>query len=107
MSTNWASVDVRCPFYRNNESTQVSCEGIWPGSTVTVTRFRSSKQTLEHMRRLCMSRYTQCRLYSRIEEKYEDRLEPPYADTQGAKGAPSAGGAPSQSKGRNDAKWKP
>ena len=78
MATTWQSVHVRCPFYRSDGEREISCEGLWPGTTLTVTRFRAPRQTLEHMQRLCMSRYTQCRLYSRIEEKYEDKLEPAY-----------------------------
>ena len=80
MPTTWESVEVRCPFYRENQQRQLTCEGLWPGSTQTVIKFRGSGQTREHMQRLCMGRYTQCRLYGCIEEKYEDRLEPVYRE---------------------------
>lgn len=71
MATSWESVNVQCPFYRESNSRNLRCEGIWSGSSLTTT-FTSPNRRLEYMEKLCMGCYTRCPLYGQIERKYEE-----------------------------------
>lgn len=71
MPTSWDECNVQCPFYRQNDGRNIRCEGIWPGSGITVT-YSGPKVRLAHMERFCMSRYTRCQLYRQIQQKYEE-----------------------------------
>lgn len=70
MATSWDSVHVQCPFYLFNDQKNVRCEGLWDGSTTTLS-FTGLRRRLEHMQRLCMGPYTQCALYRQLAQKYE------------------------------------
>lgn len=69
MGTNWAEVNVQCPYFRATSDRCVRCEGAIPG-TVSTTAFRSCKGRKVHMERLCCGRYWECPQYQAADRKY-------------------------------------
>ena len=70
MSTDYASVNVKCPFYLSEEEKKIHCEGLEKGSR-TALEFRG-KQLKENVKgKYCNGDYEKCKLYTIINQKYE------------------------------------
>lgn len=70
MSTDYASVDVKCPFYITEEGKKIRCEGLERGCC-TVLEFRGKKFKDEVKEKFCTGDYEKCKLYALINKKYE------------------------------------
>lgn len=70
MSTDYGSVNVKCPFYLSEESNKIFCEGLEKGSR-TALEFRG-KQFKENVKdRYCSGDFEKCKLYYVIDSKYQ------------------------------------
>ena len=70
MSTDYASVNVKCPFYISEEDKKIHCEGLEKGSRIAL-EFRG-KQYKENVKtRYCNGDFEKCKLYTPINAKYE------------------------------------
>lgn len=73
MSTKWESVNVECPFYRENDDLTIRCEGLTHGETVT-RRFPRKTARAACMEQVCCGAYRNCPVYRLVSEvKYNYR----------------------------------
>lgn len=70
MSSYWQT-QIGCPFYRDDESHRISCEGVGDADT-TVLTFRLRKDRDQQIRIFCAGDYAKCEVFRMILEKYED-----------------------------------
>ena len=78
MATNWKSIDVVCPLYReggeklSRDPRRIGCEGITDQSRITLD-FDTEAAAAQHMRIFCCGRYTYCEIYRAVYgAKYDD-----------------------------------
>ena len=62
MATNYESANIRCPFYKRNESRKIGCEGVEEGSQL-VTECLTKEN--------CAGNYEKCEVYRMILQKYD------------------------------------
>lgn len=64
---------VVCPFYKYAESQRIGCEGVCPGSTVSLN-FENPNDELAYKNNYCrnINRYRHCRVCEMLMEKYGD-----------------------------------
>ena len=65
---------VKCPFYKQERATQITCEGFSEGNGLQLF-FRSKALLKEHQSRYCKSikDHVRCPLYAVINEQYENK----------------------------------
>lgn len=56
---------IRCPFFRKNEKTVITCEGLTDDSVIRLT-YRSKKGREIQKKTFCQSRYENCEIYRAI-----------------------------------------
>lgn len=68
---SYKQVDVKCPFYRNDDAKwKLSCEGVTEGSTLTWSFPRKEKLN-KQMDIFCCEHYKNCEVYRMLmEAKY-------------------------------------
>lgn len=71
MATTYESVNVKCPFYKEDARNQIRCEGICETSTSTVHMFRDQKTRLKYQKKYCEARYKDCPCFRQNMTKYE------------------------------------
>lgn len=68
------SADVRCPFYKKNKASMISCEGITDDCSINLN-FRNTPSCMQQMDIFCCDHYKRCEIYEAImKAKYEDEL---------------------------------
>lgn len=68
----WKASDVLCPFYMQDNSDSLVCEGVMEGTT-DVMRFRSAVNKNKHMGVYCAGRFQSCPKYKNVyDNKYAD-----------------------------------
>lgn len=71
-SGSFRQVDVRCPFYRNDDGRRrITCEGLIDGSSLTLIYARRNDYEIQ-IRTFCCERYVNCEVYRMLIEKYEE-----------------------------------
>lgn len=70
MATNYESANIRCPFYKRNESRKIGCEGVEEGSQL-VTEYLTKERCKKKIRENCAGNYEKCEVYRMILQKYE------------------------------------
>lgn len=70
MSTDYASVNVKCPFYISEDSKAIHCEGLEKGSRIAV-EFRGKQYRENVKEKYCNGDFEKCKLYKTINQKYE------------------------------------
>lgn len=69
MSTSYASVHVKCPFYIKDERNMIVCEGFGGSSRVT-QQFGKKEQKEAFLKKCCCGKYEECQMHGLIENKY-------------------------------------
>lgn len=68
------AVDVKCPFYRKNKSTEIGCEGVTDECTLRL-KFSNQAACMQQMDIFCCNHYKKCEIYEAImKAKYADEL---------------------------------
>lgn len=62
MGTDWKSVNVKCPFYIDEDAASIKCEGMMPKSTLR-QRFRNVRDKDFTKMVHCEKKYAQCPIY--------------------------------------------
>lgn len=64
---------VVCPYYRNNDSNRVCCDGVTEGNTVNIV-FGDSNKRKRYMECYCnrIDNYSNCRICSMLNKKWSD-----------------------------------
>ena len=70
MATNYESANVKCPFYKRNDTKKVCCEGLEEGSQIVV-EYDSKNKFKEKIRKNCAENYKECEVYQMILQKYD------------------------------------
>ena len=68
------SKEVNCPFYIHEEAHRLVCEGIEPGTTISITR-TDGKGFDSYKKRYCDRVWQNCRIAKMLLQKYEKELE--------------------------------
>ena len=73
MATNgFLAVEVRCPFFKNQDKHFISCEGLVDSSNISL-RYKYGKDKNIQFDEFCCSKYTYCEIYRMlINEKYQE-----------------------------------
>ncbi len=71
MATNYSSIDVKCPYYVNEDHTVINCQGVLKGSTVQKHVFKNKKLKEFHKIIYCndITRYKRCKICTLIEKE--------------------------------------
>ena len=64
----YGSVDVKCPFYKDETKNTIRCEGIF--SSAVSNNFETSTHKEKHKVECCCTRYQDCVLYRAVYAKY-------------------------------------
>ena len=74
MATNYASVDVKCPFYVNEDHTVIICQGVLAGSSAQKHVFKNKKLKESHKQSFCndIRKYRNCAVCDLIESEIPD-----------------------------------
>nr|DAX63403.1 MAG TPA: hypothetical protein [Caudoviricetes sp.] len=81
MSTNFESVHVKCPFYLNEDSLYISCQGVLEGSHIQKHLFKDKKAKDEHKKQFCNSLdcFKNCKICKLINAvEYSDLIKSRY-----------------------------
>jgi len=70
MPTDYASVNVKCPFYLSEEEKKIHCEGLEKGSRIAL-EFRGKQYKENVKEKYCNGDFEKCKLYKPINDKYE------------------------------------
>ena len=71
-SGSYKQVDVRCPFYRSDDSkNHITCEGLVYNSTLTLN-YRKVCDYRQQLEIFCCENYEKCEVYRMLMEKYEE-----------------------------------
>lgn len=65
---DYESTDVQCPFYKDETSCKVSCEG-YKCNRLTLT-FDSPQKKHHHKQKLCNTDFIRCEIFKLIMKKY-------------------------------------
>ena len=72
MGLSWHDVDIRCPFYRQDDGKrEILCEGICDGCNVNLSFVRKNDFMIQ-LRTFCMKHFERCEVYHAAMEKYLD-----------------------------------
>jgi len=69
--TGYASVSVKCPFFRNHGKREIHCESAYGKDAVQILRFREVARKQQHFKIWCCGCYEKCEWY-RTMAKLED-----------------------------------
>ena len=61
---------VRCPFYREDSTQVIRCEGVEENTAINIT-FGSSKRHREYMEAFCCNKYKACIVCRMLYGKYQ------------------------------------
>ena len=70
MSTDYASVNVKCPFYITEEEKKILCEGLEKGSRIAL-EFRGKQYKEKVKEKYCNGDFEKCKVYKPTNDKYE------------------------------------
>lgn len=65
---SYERIDAKCPYYKDETSHSIRCEGII--SEACVNNFRGPQLKKEYERNHCDSKYQDCKLCKALESKY-------------------------------------
>ena len=73
MPTPLAARDVKCPFYHNNDSNRIVCEGLCEGNTINLV-YENQADRRRYMNEVCNSILgcRDCPVYIMLVQKYEE-----------------------------------
>lgn len=71
MSNSWSDIYVQCPFYKEDMTSSIQCEGVQPKTGLRLG-FQDCRQKKEYLRSRCAKDYKGCMLYRMLMLKYED-----------------------------------
>lgn len=62
---------VRCPYYTAEQQRQLRCEGLTPGSRLSLY-FNGDRKMSEYKKTFCLKRWRSCRIVRMLDQKYEE-----------------------------------
>lgn len=71
MSTTYKDVEIKCPFFKEQNPKNISCEGLVDDSIIKLC-FVSPKAKDTQTRIFCEKSYKNCEIYRILEKKYEE-----------------------------------
>ncbi len=61
---------VQCPYFRREEKTRISCEGITDNNIINLM-WPTKAEKMKYLKSVCCQDYTACKIYKLLEEKYD------------------------------------
>ena len=71
MATTYNDVEIKCPFFREQTSSCISCEGLTEDSIIKLWFALQASKDL-HRNAFCQGKYNYCEIYRMLEAKYEE-----------------------------------
>lgn len=71
MSNAWSDAFVQCPFYKDDTTNAIHCEGIQPKTGLRLG-FQSAGEKKAYLKGRCAKEYKTCMLYRMLMLNYED-----------------------------------
>lgn len=69
--TAFATVSVKCPYFRNHGRKEIHCESAYGKDAVQILRFRAEETKKTHMQTWCCSCYEKCEWYRTMAQLYD------------------------------------
>lgn len=70
MPNNYGQQDVKCPFYKSDDTRGISCEGLTEESILHLI-FKMKLPKRKYKSRYCDSHYMSCEIYQMLMKKYD------------------------------------
>jgi hypothetical protein len=70
MRYNAVCTDIKCPFFRSETETTISCEGAEIGIR-NVMHFKGKEEKIDYIKRFCLKYPNNCHIRNAAEEKYK------------------------------------